>query len=245
MNVTTLIDGREAIPIRAISFVTGWRITPDLVASVFAHTDPWESRLSGVVPYHLSDDCTCSPMLPKEWDGIELDFKLLLKTVKATQKIIQEHRSVRERELICMLPRACFVWKDDFEIAFQNAYSTQNYEILNERPGDRELNFSPYIPDDLQEAIMEGFPHREEVITQRWPWGDYETPLLRILAAAVSHWCLAGEYPQKKTGKIQEWIKAEMKKAGIPISESLVNHIETLISPRSYSHNRQRVNRKD
>ena len=117
--------------------------------------------------------------------------------------------------------------------------------MLDERPGDRELNFSPYIPDDLQEAVMEGFPHREEVTTQRWPWGDYETPLLRIIDAAVSHWCLAGEYPQKKTGKVQEWIKAEMKKAGIPISESLVNHIETLISPRSYSHTRQRVKRKD
>lgn len=245
MRLEVVIDGREAIPIRAIPFVTGGKITPDLVASIFAHTDQWESRLKGVAPYHLSGDAKYSPMLPKEWDGIELDFKLLLKRFKAAQKIDQEHHSIRERDSISMLPPASFVWKDDFEKAFQNAYSTQNYEILNERPGDRELNFSPYIPNDLQEAVMEGFPPREETITQQWPWGDYETPLLRILAAAVSQWCLAGEYPQKKTGKVQESIKAEMKKAGIPISESLVDRIEIIISPRSYSHTRQRVNRKD
>ena len=192
MDVTTLIDGREAIPIRAIPFVTGGKITPDLVASIFAHTDQWELRRNGVAPYHLSRDAKYSPMLPKEWDVIELDFKLLLKKFIAAQKIDQEHHSIRERDSISMLPPASFVWKDDFEKAFQNAYSTQNYEILNERSGDRELNFSPYIPHDLQETVMEGFPRTEETVTQRWPWGDYETPLLRILAAAVSQCVDAG-----------------------------------------------------
>jgi hypothetical protein len=244
MNVIILIDDREAIPIRAIPFVTGGRITPDLVASIFAYTDQWELRLKGVTPYHLYGHDLYSHMLPKAWDGIELDFKLLLKRFKATQKLDQEDLPIRERDSIPVLPPACFVWKDDFEKAFHKAYSGQNYEILNERPGDRELNFSPYIPDDLQEAVMEGFPHREEAIAQQWPWGDYETPLLRVLAAVVSQWCLAGEYPQKKTGKVQESIKAEMKKANIPISDSLVDHIETLISPRFYSHTRQRVNRE-
>lgn len=245
MDVTTLIDGRKAIPIRAIPFVTGGKITADLVASIFAHTDQWEARLKGVTPYHLSGDDKYSPMWPKEWDGIETEFKLLLKRFKATQKIDQEHHLIRECDSIPVLPPACFVWKDDFEKAFQNAYSAQNYEILYERPGDRELSFSPYIPDDLQATVMEGFPRTKETVTHHWPWGDYETPLLRVLAAVVSQWCLAGEYPQKKTGKVQESIKAEMKKANIPIADSLVNHIETLISPRFYSHTRQRVNRED
>lgn len=245
MKVTVSIDGREAIPIRAIPFVTGGKITADLVTSIFAHTDQWESRRNGMAPYHLSGNVQYSPMLPKEWDRIELGFKLLLKKFEAAQKIDSEHHPIQELDSIPVLPPACFVWKDDFEKAFHDAYSARNYEILNERPGDRELNFSPYIPHDLQEAVMEGFSHTEEAVTRRWPWGDYENPMLRILAAAVSHWCLTGEYPQKKTGKVQEWIKAEMRKAGIPISNSLVDHIETIVSPRSYSHTRQRVNRKD
>lgn len=244
MNVTVFIDGREAIPIRAIPFVTGGKITADLVASIFAHTDQWELRRNSMFPYHLSKDEKYSPMLPKEWDDIEADLRVLEAKLNTAQEVQQDHYSVWRRDSLGLLPPACFVWKDDFEKAFQNAYSVWNYEILNERSGDRELGFSPYIHHELQEVVMQGFPHTEEPVTQRWPWGDYETPLLRILAAAVSQWCLAGEYPQKKTGKVQEWIKAEMTKAGIPISDSLVNHIETIISPRAYSHTRQRVKRK-
>ena len=75
--------------------------------------------------------------------------------------------------------------------------------------------------------------------------GIIETPLLRILAGAASEFCLSDGYPEKKTEKVQEWIKAEMKKAGLPISASLIDHIETIISPRLYSHTRQRVKRKD
>ena len=245
MHVTIFINGQEAIPIRAIPFVTGGKITADLVASIFAHTDQWELRRKGVSPYHLSRDGKYSPMLPKEWDDIEADLRVLAAKLKVAQEVQQDHYSVWRHESLGLLPPACFVWKDDFETAFRHAYSVWLYEMLDERPGDRELNFSPYIPHDLQEAVMEGFLHTEEAITQRWPWGDYETPLLRILAAAVSKWCLAEEYPQKKTGKVQEWIKAEMEKAGIPSSDSLVDHIETLIAPRFYSHTRQRVNRKD
>lgn len=245
MNLTTLIDGREATPIRAIPFITGWKISPDLVVSALAHTDHYALRFEGVVPCHLSVNGRYSPMLPKEWDGIEAELDVLSRTLQNSEDIIQERYPDWRRASILLLPPACFVWKDDFENAFRRAYSVQNYEILDERPGDRELNFSPYMPDALRENVMEGFPRTERSVTQQWPWGDYNTPLLLIMSSAVKRWCLSGEYPQKKTGEIQEWIKAEMEKAQIPISQSLVDHIETIISPRTYSHTRQRAKRKD
>lgn len=202
MNVIVFIDGREAIPIRTIPFITGRKITADLVASIFAHTDPWESRRNGVTPYYLEDDGKYFPMLPKEWDDIEADLNVLTATLKKTEEVEQGNYSLWRHDSILLLPRACFVWKDNFETAFQRAYSVWSYQILDERPGDRELNLSPYIPPELREAVLDGFPRSQEAIARQWPWGDYETPLLRILAGAIKKWCLAEEYPQKKTGEV-------------------------------------------
>lgn len=112
MNVIIDIEGRKAIPVRAIPFVTGGRITPDLVASIFAHTDQWKWRLKDVKPYHLQGDGKYSPMCPKVWDDVELEFQLLLKNFKAKQKIYHEHHPIREQQSIPKLPSACFVWKD-------------------------------------------------------------------------------------------------------------------------------------
>ncbi|MCM8640533.1 hypothetical protein, partial [Accumulibacter sp.] len=56
-----------------------------------------------------------------------------------------------------LLPAGTFLWKDEFERAFLRAYSPHNLIWIDERPGDRELNYEPLIPKELQEAIFEGF----------------------------------------------------------------------------------------
>jgi len=60
-------------------------------------------------------------------------------------------------ESIKLMPAAFFVWKDNFETAFNAAYDRFSLNILNEREGDRELNFSPYVTQELQSIVMEGF----------------------------------------------------------------------------------------
>lgn len=75
----------------------------------------------------------------------------------------------------------------------------------------------------------------------KWPWGDYETPLLQILAEAVNHFCLAGDYPKK--GEVVDWVKERICEAGLQSSDTLADKIETIISPRPYSHHRQRKSR--
>lgn len=156
MNVTILIDGREAIPIRALPYITGWTMSPDLVASSLARTD-LVTRLEGVVAYHLSADGTFSPILPKEWDGIEADLKILSDTLRAKEEIDHESYPAWRRKSIPLLPPACFVWKYVFEKAFCRAYAPERYTMLDERPGDRELDYSPRIPEELVVAVMQGF----------------------------------------------------------------------------------------
>lgn len=243
MNAVILIDNREAIPVRAIPFVTGWTMSPDLVASSLAMTD-LITRLKGVSAFHWSEG-VATPLLPKEWDGIEADLEALSNKLKADEIIEREGYAKWRRDSIPLLPESCFVWREEFETAFRRAYSPERMSFLDEREGERELNFRPRVPPELAPVVMEGFESAAGPAMKRWPWGDYETPLLRVLALAVEHWCLSeGAYPSKKSGEVEEWIASEMKKAGIPVSKSLIDHIETIISPRVYSHTRQRVKNK-
>ena len=114
------------------------------------------------------------------------------------------------------------------------------------------------LADAVEWARSNGFPVRDELLKRlppnstqsppprrggKWPWGDYETPLLKILAEAVNRFCLTGDYPKKDTGEVVRWVKERMELAGLPPSYTLADKLETIISPRLYSHHRQRKQR--
>ena len=85
-----------------------------------------------------------------------------------------------------------------------------------------------------------GEPTDETAPPASWPWGDYETPLLRILADAVTQFCLDGADKYPKKAYVVNWIKERMKAKGIWTSDSLPGVVETLIAPRPYVPHRQR-----
>jgi len=157
MGIVVVIGGREAVPVRAIPFIAGWMLSPDVVAKTFAKTDHWVTRLDGVAAHYLSADGKYSPMLAKEWDGIEADLKILSDKLKAAEAFDQENYPTWRQQSILRLPASCFVWRDEFEEAFRHSYSPEHLTLLDERPGDRELNLSPRIPEELAEAVMQGF----------------------------------------------------------------------------------------
>jgi len=159
MSATIVIDGREAIPARAIPFVTGWMVSPDVVAKIFSKTDHWATRLEGISAYYLSVNGKYSPVLPKEWDGILADLQILSDKLASTETIEQENYPAWRQQSILLLPASCFVWRNEFEEAFRRSYSPTRFTLLDERPGDRELNFSPRIPEDLVLPVMQGFNH--------------------------------------------------------------------------------------
>lgn len=157
MSVEVIVDNREALPVRTLPFVSGWMLSPDVVAMTFANTDHWNTRLEGLSAYHLRPDGQYAPMLPKEWDGIEADLQILSKKLKQGESFEQESYPEWRIRSIAMLPPRCFVWKKEFEQAFKRSYSRYKYIIVNERPGDRELNFVPRIPLELVDLVMQGF----------------------------------------------------------------------------------------
>lgn len=132
-------------------------MSPDVVAASLAKTE-LVHRLEGVMAYHLLDGGGPTAMLPKEWDGIEADLQSLSDVQKASEKVDGENYPEWRRESVIRLPASVFIWRDEFERAFARAYDSKRLNLIDERTGDRDLNFSPFIPPEMLRAVTEGFP---------------------------------------------------------------------------------------
>ena len=54
------IDNRTLIPVRLIPFVTGWKLSPDVVVKMLAKSDKWNRVF--IPSFHLSPDNTGNGM---------------------------------------------------------------------------------------------------------------------------------------------------------------------------------------
>ncbi len=151
MNVIIKINGREAIPVRAIPLLTDWGITPLTLASILAETEPL-IRMRAVHAYYVSGDCLPVRVYPKSWDCIEADIDALTEKHRALETTPNERYSIWRRDSIVALPAGMFVWKDEFETEWG---SLVGYSVPA-RPGDHALNFSPFIDPALAEIVMDG-----------------------------------------------------------------------------------------
>ncbi len=156
MSVVVSIEGRDAIPVRAIPFVTGWKLSPDVLAACLAQSSDWPSHPQNMVGHHIMRGGRIAEMLPKEWDGIVLELRSLSDTLHAEEVVKQASSPEWRKKSIAVLPSHCFVWIDTLEAACRLAWS--RLTIVNERPGDKDLNLTPYIPPELVDVVFEGLP---------------------------------------------------------------------------------------
>jgi hypothetical protein len=157
MNVVVLINGREAIPVRAIPYVTGRWMSPDVVAKSLAYTDSM-SRFEGIYAYQLLADGGYSQVLPGDWDVVDDLLQGLDSSLNAMSDDRKLTRPVWLTESTKQLPAGVFLWRDEFEQAFHRSYSPPRFSLLDERPGDLTLRFSPLIsPPEMRGVVMEGF----------------------------------------------------------------------------------------
>lgn len=167
------IGGRDALPVRAIPFVTEWALSPDEVALHLARRPmggyPFE-QLRNTSAYHLHLDSPLE-MRPKEWERIAVQVDALshqLKTkfpdddqgnIDATGCGDWELCSVEK------LPSGAFVWLDEFEKDFN-----QTLHGLLDKKGEeifdgRHLNFTPKLPsNEVRKMVREGFEIVDPVV---------------------------------------------------------------------------------
>lgn len=136
---------QEAIPVRALPFVSlglPSPLPPSRIASNLApETLGFEDRafhderprvLTGLRAHQLTEDLRIADVPPLAWDRI--------------YDAITAAGPAEADQLKC-LPPGVFVWRRDFERAFDDY-----------RQGFRGLSYDPLIPAELQALVMEGFP---------------------------------------------------------------------------------------
>lgn len=146
------IAGRDAIPVRAIPFVTGWKISPDVVAKRLARQgDVLDRALESLVAYHLVEAVPVR-LLPKEWDlaCVQLDAlseRLDRQFLVPEGQIRPDAESYAEwrRESPAILPAGTFVWFDEFKRAFEVDFGPHRWTNIDEREGDRDLVLLPML----------------------------------------------------------------------------------------------------
>ena len=190
MKVVVSISGRDAVPVRALPYVTGWRISPDALTLLFEKPSAYARATEGLRAFQFDEEDGHPIVLPVEWQQISLAFMTLARQLrnKAGEGNVPTYALWR-REAIACLPQRCFVWRDEFESTYRAGDTIVPQDPLNDQVPP--LNFSPLVPDDMRALVMEGFACDVDALkvsgmtSGNWPWGTHETKLLRALAEAA------------------------------------------------------------
>jgi hypothetical protein len=155
-RLTVFIDGREALPVRAIPYITGWQtLTPDDLAQNLARSvEEGMEKLPNLFAYHLVGGSP-QKVWPKEWDAVVV-------RIAAFEAELREKYPNRARDYAAWrdqaaskLPAGVFTWLDEFEREYRAC--RKSWSFIPERAGDDQLILAP-MPDAATRAmVMEGF----------------------------------------------------------------------------------------
>lgn len=153
-RLTIWIDGREALPVRAIPYVTGWnKLTPDVVARYLAQDDTvvteWHMPLSAF--HYISG--TPVAVAPRDWEGVAVKLKGLDAELCAMDESAG-YAAWRERASL-ILPAGVWVWLDEFERMYQALDESMSFDDNDHR--DNGLILAPMLATDTRVAVLEGF----------------------------------------------------------------------------------------
>lgn len=180
MNVVINIQGREAIPVRAIPYVTGWKtprgISPDMVAITLGeHPNDRTPRrpMKALTAYknHLSKP---SVVRRDDWKTVVIQLAGLSAEINAEfpksedGKLDNRSRAAWLNRAIEYLPQGVFVWLDEFEKDFLRCFDLQSRGTPLERLDERDLNLAPALTGKVYEMVMEGFK-TQQVNSQAMP----------------------------------------------------------------------------
>jgi hypothetical protein len=184
MNVVLTIDGRKAIPVRALPYVANMAETPDSLARACAepHYDELGKNLTVRNRYALHsyglDDDGFHLVPPAAYQPILVDLDCLTKKLKDAERIEFENRATWRREAVLLLPAGVFVWLDEFQKWFaltrpldlDRVPTPDDDEITELRYESGEVNLAPLIPQDLYSQVMSGFEQIAAVpmVTADW-----------------------------------------------------------------------------
>lgn len=156
-RLTIWIEGREALPVRAIPYVTGWQMSPYEVAQSMAKIEPpppFPLLLQDLSAYHLPDD-TSVEVLPREWDATIAGLEGYEAELKQQYPADAIGYAVWRKNSAEKLPAGVFVWLNEF--ARERMASRARQLKANQRRGDDELILAPVLDAETRAMVMQGF----------------------------------------------------------------------------------------
>lgn len=105
--------------------------------------------------------------------------------------------------------------------------------------------FVAFIPAGW--SLPDDFPWDKRLLNQDpinlkpgWPWENYETTYLKILAATVAEFFQPRRNPDAKKDEVVKWIKERMETAGLSASDNLAEAMFTIIKPADHDPRKRR-----
>ena len=175
MHVTIEINGRQALPVRAIPLLTDWRgLSPDQLAQILAgDSDHWPS-FDGLTAYRLHPDGSTEPISPRWWASwVVGKLEATSNTIKAKQTSRATGRQQWRGDSLAQLPAGVFVWLDEFEAAHASQYGPVGWLARSNPegfdPSAHALDFNPQPDPDIAppRLVLEGFEQLRAPSTSR------------------------------------------------------------------------------
>lgn len=184
MQIVIQINGRDALPVRTLPFVTrwAWRTSPDAIADACgqpvrkiqpvrdplgAITKSVEVQSRGALPSYFLEDGEVRPIHPEEWEIYRDELSCLTKKLKADERLEDENLAKWRTEAIKALPAAAFVWLDEFQQWFESTcedfddllVGVENLNVLDDLANNSnpELTLRPIVMPELADVVMDGF----------------------------------------------------------------------------------------
>lgn len=206
MNVIVVIDGREAIPVRAIPMLTNWeQMSPDELADALAGDDH-SHQFRSLSAYRLEHGKVVS--IPALWweNGPCRKLKALSDRIRATEITHETGYQDWQRQSLLSLPAGAFVWKEEYVPLHERKFNLESITFLSSNtssgvmaPDEQQrrtvLDFNPFIDDpETGRVVMEGFD-TERSSTQF----QAETEPEPVVEAPAS------ETPEQRRARWLEW----------------------------------------
>ena len=165
MQVIIEINGRQALPVRAIPLLTDWHgLSPKGLAQILAgDCDHWPS-FDGLTAHRLHTDGRTEAITPRWWASwVVGKLKATSDSIKAKQTSHATGRQQWRGESLAQLPAGVFLWRDEFEAAQAGEYGPLGRRArVNPRgfdPGFHKLNFNPHPDPEIATPglVLEGF----------------------------------------------------------------------------------------
>lgn len=165
MNIVVKIQGREAIPIRAIPLLTDWEVlSPDVCAKAFAGDEISAQHFENMPTYQLDENGSYAGISSRWWaNWVVRELDACAERTQADGISDEVGYALWRSESIELLPAGTFVWRNEFEAAYQAEYGPESMRVICSKEAYEadtyDLNFNPvHGPrDDWQAVVMEGF----------------------------------------------------------------------------------------